>query len=281
MNRKNLQNLKHIQVSDTRINLRYFPDFLIIGPHRCGTTWLYRNLSQHPQIFFPIQKEVHYFCEHKELRPAILQESPDLSNYLRLFHESPIEVLKKTKKVWQKYREFYRPIRGEATACYAVLEPEIIQELVMLKPDLKIILMIRNPIDRAWSHARQFYIKQKGKQLSEVPEEELDRFFLSKYLLEAGQYTKIIEKWTMFLQKNNLFIGFFDSIVSFPETLLVELFDFLSISKDPKYIGQLARQKINAVESVNMPEKYREMLKKLFSDELERLQHDFGVSWQL
>ena len=38
-----------------------FPDFLVIGGQKCGTTWLQDNLEQHPQIWLPPTKEVHYF----------------------------------------------------------------------------------------------------------------------------------------------------------------------------------------------------------------------------
>lgn len=37
------------------------PNFLVIGARRAGTTWVHRNLSQHPQVFMPVQKEQHFF----------------------------------------------------------------------------------------------------------------------------------------------------------------------------------------------------------------------------
>jgi hypothetical protein len=40
-----------------------FPDFLIIGAQKAGTTWLHRNIQTHPQIWMPKEKELHYFDE--------------------------------------------------------------------------------------------------------------------------------------------------------------------------------------------------------------------------
>lgn len=76
-------------LSNEKIDINLFPDFLIIGPHRSGTSWLYKNLEQHPQVFFPCQKEVNFFCQHDFLRPPTCQSPNDnLKNYLELFRLS-------------------------------------------------------------------------------------------------------------------------------------------------------------------------------------------------
>lgn len=278
------QDLQYIKSSNPRVDLNLFPDFLIIGPHRSGTTWLYRNLSGHPQILFPSQKEPHFFCEHESLRPLACRLSDnDLSSYLSLFRKIRREYLTKTIEMWRKYRELYRPkVKGEATACYAVLEKKIIREIFTLNPKLKVVLMIRNPVDRAWSHAIHYFVKQQHRQLSEIPDEELNTFFQSKHLLDAGQYTKIIETWSSYTTENGLFIGFFDDIQKSPEELLLNLFTFLGVCNNPKYIGEDVQKKINkSVTSIEIPERFKIMLINMFKDEIERLRQTFNISWKV
>lgn len=276
-----IQNLQYIKSSNTKVNSNLFPDFLLIGPHRTGTTWLYKNLNEHPQILFPIQKEVHFFCEHEFLRPAVCQQTNnDLNSYLSLFRKWDRKYLSQAKIIWEKTRELYLPkIKGEATACYAVLDQEIIREIFLLNPNLKIILTIRNPVDRAWSHAIHYFVKQKQRELSEISDREWDDFFHSKYILNAGQYTKIIENWSSFTAESNFFVGFFDEIKKSPEELLLRVYTFLGIRSDSKYIRTSARSKVNvAVKSTAIPEKFRIMLTDMYKDELTKLKQTFNLS---
>jgi len=60
-NKVDLTKLKYVKVSKKNISLKNFPDFFVLGPPRTGTTWLYENLKQHPEIYMSAPKEVFYF----------------------------------------------------------------------------------------------------------------------------------------------------------------------------------------------------------------------------
>jgi hypothetical protein len=275
INQEIIKNLKYVKLSNTKIDLSHFPDFMIIGPQRTGTTWLYKNLREHPQIFLTNPKEIFYFSFLHEPKHC-----PDCSNdlawYIKFFYDNPIEYLVKNIRALIKYQEFYTPkVRGEASATYAILPEDIIREIVTLNPDLKVILFIRNPIDRTWAHAKLVFKNERQKRLSDATEKEVIEFFMRNYnyLLASGQYTKIIDKWSSFLEQGNIFVGLFDDIHRNPKELLLRVFDFLGVRSDTKYIGNLAKKRINLIEteSFKIPEKYRKFLWNMFKDELEKL----------
>ena len=136
-------------------NLQRFPDFLILGPQRTGTTWLYFNLHMHPEILLHRMKETYFFSTlGKPDNPHF--HYPCLEDYLDSYIEPLGERLKKHYICLRKSLAFYRPkILGEATASYALLPEEIIVEIVRLKPNIKGIIMLRDPVERAWSHAKK------------------------------------------------------------------------------------------------------------------------------
>lgn len=103
------------------------PDFLIIGGQRCGTTTLFFYLHQHPDLYLPIGKEVHFFDLNYDL---------GIEWYQRLF----------TVDQGQNAR-----YRGEATPYY-LFHPVVPQRIAMHIPGIKLIALLRNPVDRAYSH---------------------------------------------------------------------------------------------------------------------------------
>lgn len=139
--------LRYVRVTG-REDLTHFPDFLIIGPQRTGTTWLHAHLRVHPQILLSEPKEL-YFWSSLETRDTKRFQSDELAHYLRFFRDPPWLWAAKTALCLRRFGEWYRPrVRGEATASYAAMAPAVIDELVALRPDVKAILMIRHPIER-------------------------------------------------------------------------------------------------------------------------------------
>ena len=107
-------------------------DFMIVGAQKCGTSALAHFLSQHPEIGMAVPKEAHLF------------DSPKYSS-----DWSP-------EQIDERYRRFFEhcgdaAIRGEATPIYMFL-PEIARELQRYNPHLKLIVVLRDPVERAISH---------------------------------------------------------------------------------------------------------------------------------
>ena len=119
--------------------------FMIVGAQKCGTTALAHFLSQHPEIGMSSRKEVHLF------------DAPEYSS-----DWTP-------EQIDERYLPFFdhcggAAIRGEATPIYMFL-PGIAHELKRYNPDLKLIVLLRDPVERAISH----YYMEKNRSEEHQP----------------------------------------------------------------------------------------------------------------
>src|SRR5215204_30223 len=105
------------------------PDFLIIGAQKCGTNTLYDLLSQHPGIERAITKELNYFNLH---------------------FEKGIEWYRSQLPLPRRNEE-HKPITGEATPDY-LFYPDAARRAAQVVPQARLIVLLRNPVDRAYSH---------------------------------------------------------------------------------------------------------------------------------
>lgn len=112
------------------------PNFFIVGAAKCGTTSLYHYLQQHPQVFMPHVKEPHHFSRLQP-RPeaaAFYRSVDDPAAYERLFSGAAT----------------YAAI-GEASTSY-LTDPDAAARIRAFNPDSRIIVMLRDPVERAYSH---------------------------------------------------------------------------------------------------------------------------------
>jgi len=204
--------LSLVRTRGGNVDLAYFPDFFIAGPQRTGTTWLHANMRFHPEIFLSEPKEIYYFSRLKKTGdPKFV--SADLDWYLAFFHELPALWLYKQATCLARYGRFYRPVvRGEATASYAALDRDVIAEVALLNPDLKVVIMVRDPVERAWSHAKKDLARNRGRKLTEVTEAEFHEFFADPYQRQCARYMENIENWRACLGRDRVFVGRFDDV---------------------------------------------------------------------
>lgn len=275
------QQLHHVKVGSRELDLSRFPDFLIVGPQRTGTTWLHANLRFHPQIFLSEPKELFFFSRLKTPEHPKFQ-SDDLGWYLKFFRDPPKQWLIKVAMCLRQSRALYRPrIRGEATASYAALDADVIREIALLKPDIKVILMIRDPIERAWSHAKKDLARNRGRKMSGVSEEEIRAFLSDEYQRRCAQVVRNCDNWAAHLRPGHLLVCMFDDVATRPAELLVEVMQFLGVDTNPRYIPKQVAESVNPTESSKVPESHRRFLEGLFHDDLEALKQRFGLAWPL
>lgn len=251
-----------------RVNMRRFPDFLVVGPQRTGTSWLDDNLRRHPGVFLPQQKEIYFFNLLEEKQHPKFQ-SDELGWYLRHFHDTAFSYLRKQIRHRRAYGRWYRPqVRGESTASYAAMGERVIREIVMLKPEVRVILIVRDPVMRAWSHAKKdLVVRRRRSSAAEVPEEEFLAFFKDPYQLACGRYSEAIRRWHAALAPGHLFVARFEDIVHAPEQLLRDVYAFLGLDWDERYAAA-ARRKVNPTNEERIPARYRAALEELFADQI-------------
>ncbi len=272
------QQLRWIRL-DESADLSRFPDFFIVGPQRTGTTWLHAHLRYHPEVFLTEPKELYFFSSLKSRDPRRFV-SDQLAWYLRFFRELWWRRAAKTAICAWKYRRLYHPrVRGEATASYATLDDDVIAEIATLNPAAKAILMIRNPIDRAWSHAKKDLVRNRNRRFEEVSEEEFRAFFRDPYQLRCAHYAEQYDRWSAHLRPGHLFVGMFDDIGTRPEGLLTDVMRFLGIDADRRFIDRSVRSPVNPTESRSVPPQYRRILEEVLGDAMAGLKERFGLAW--
>jgi len=271
--------LRWVKVPPGEVDLTGFPNFLLIGPHRTGTTWLYRNLAEHPQVLLSEPKEL-YFFDRLKIPGDPRYRSNELGWYLQFFRNTPARWARKNLHHILKYRELARiRIRGEATASYAVIDRDVIDEIAVLNPAMKVIVLIRNPVERAWSHAKKDLGRKLNRPVAEISDTEFETFFTAPYQRKLAGYGAIVDNWSACLGEGKVFTGRFDDIATRPEALLEEVFRFLGIRSDGRYTGRAARRSVNRTEAAGVPERHRLFLEQWLKPELEELRKRFGLSW--
>lgn len=237
------------------------PHFLGLGAPKSGSTWLHHNLDAHPDVFVPPEKELHYFCH---------------------FHHRSIR--------WYagKFAAAGERVRGEITPNYASLEPRLVDEVADLMPRLKLLLMMRNPIDRAWSHAQMNLARQQNRPVDAVPAHEYIAHFRSLHSIESGDYVEIVDRWTLRFPDAQLWFGTYDAMVSSPKDLLTSVFEFLGVTSDVAWdrfpiATVIDRGRPGSEDLVGrrgggseLPDELREVLVDIWAPRIEVMKERFG-----
>ncbi len=199
------------------------PHFVIVGAPKCGTTSLYRYLQQHPRVFMPENKEPRFFCDYnvasfefgtKQFHPTIVT-APD--EYLGLFrHAAPDAIL------------------GEASTDYLSC-PGVAERLHAWNPHAKIIVMLRDPIDRAYSEyqhslAANFQTLSFADSLREEKrrfDEGYDPIFGH---VRRGLYADGVNDFQQKFGQPNVMIILFEQFRDATQAVVRSVFEFLALS---------------------------------------------------
>lgn len=276
-----------------------YPDFIGIGAQKAGTTWVSRNLQLHPGIWMPTIKELHYFDEKIEDSP-----NPVLRIYKRLTSdrvvdrrwrrqlgtrlERHVKGSSKESLSWTLRYYFGRPddgwyaslfepgrgsLVGEITPEYAILDPGRISRVHDLAPDAKLIFMMRNPVERAWSQAVMGFDK-KGRNVSTVSDGTLHSIFDREGSRLRTDYLRTLENWGSYYPEEQIFVGFLEDVHFFPEDLLSSLYAFLGV--DSSFRPRGVTRKVHARSAGTMPSRAAAHLAGMYGGELARLAERFG-----
>jgi hypothetical protein len=128
--------------------MRLLPDFIIIGAQRCGTTSLFNNLAQHPAVYPSLPKEVHYFSIYYDKSTT--------------WYRSHFPLARHKRYVERNHERCF--ITGEATPYY-IAHPHAPLRVFETVPQARLIVLLRNPVDRAYSHYH-FEVKKGIETLS-------------------------------------------------------------------------------------------------------------------
>lgn len=264
------ERLRYTEIESDRLTLDRFPDFLIVGPQRTGTTWLHQILRKHPEVFLAEPKELFFFSRLKD-QSGPRFESARLDWYLAHFSDPwPRWIYKQVRSLVRFHAPFRPVIRGEATASYAAMDRDLIEEIAVLNPDMKVLIMVRHPVERAWSHAKKDLARNRGRQSGEVSEAEWQAFFRDPYQLRCARSEENIANWKACFGDANVFVGTFEQVQQQPAELLRLVTRFLGVSEDPRYVDpELLRSQVNPTGRSEVPDNFRAFLEELLAGEVE------------
>jgi hypothetical protein len=225
------------------------PDFFIVGAPRCGTTAMNYYLKQHPEIFIPEVKEIHYFG--KDLDFKFLSERMNLNQYLSLFSKAKDEKRIGETSVWYLYS-------NSAAA-----------EIKEFTPSASIIIMLRNPVDVLYSLHSQFVyegnedIHDFGEALqAEEYRKRGDKIPSTTYLpktlfyREVVKFSEQISRYFHQFGRENIHIVIFEDLLNDPKKVYRTILKFLGVTDD----FQIEFDIINPNKQVISPELQRLLL---------------------
>ena len=197
------------------------PNLFIVGAAKSGTTSLHNYLNQHPDIFMCNPKEPHYLINKEIGVDRIPVGVTEKSEYENLFIEGEDK----------KYR-------GESSVMY-LMYPEIVIHKIKKEYDenTKVIIMLRNPVERAYSgfhHVKRYNIKENIQDFTKAWEVSEERYFNQKDMTPASRYQELglyYKQVKSYLNefKDNLHIIIYDDYKFNFKSEMKKVFDFLEV----------------------------------------------------
>lgn len=272
--------------------------FIAIGPPKTGTTWLYANLQNHPEVVLPTVKEIRYFWENDKLGKGSWLRNITSKHW---HHREKRSILKarlrehfsgflkgslNTDKIkwdmhWffgrhddQWYRELFdaEKLSGDISPKYSELSSETVKSILQIVPEAKVIISLRDPVERTWSRAKMNLMKRKQVQNSDqVSDASFHEHFVRTEAHNSNDYVSLVERWkTVF--GDQVKVIFYDEIQENPQAVLDEVCTFLGIGK---HLFPSANERANEGIKEVIPDKHRKVLVELNTEFLRKMKNYF------
>jgi hypothetical protein len=223
---------------------RLFPAFLIIGAQRAGTTTLYTYLRRHPDVTGPRyadsavfwSKELHFFDENYWRGPDWYRKFFPLESRQRLMRHLGRDL-----------------VPGEGTPYY-MFHPAVPERVAATLPDVRLIALLRNPVERAYSHYQMMArtgreklsfeeaIEAEPKRLEGIEEllmEDRPRYgedghrrhqhHRHRAYVGRGLYADQLERWLAHVPREQLLVIRSEDFLAKPDETYAQVFDFLQL----------------------------------------------------
>jgi len=196
--------------------LEKWPNFFIVGVSKAGTTSLYHYLQEIPGIFLAARKEPHYFS--RKTIPKDHSEKPiqNKGDYLKLFENASNES-----------------IIVDASASH-ISDPDAPNLIHEVSPEAKILISLRNPIERSFSAYLMYWRRGKIKKTftDQISYELTHKIDLSKpnIRLQRGFYYEDVKRYLEVFGKNNVKIIIFEEWIKVPKKTIEEILKFINLN---------------------------------------------------
>lgn len=203
------------------------PNFFIVGAPKAGTTSLYYYLKKHPEVYMSPVKEPNYFSYDETVKQSLYHK------------EKGVGTLQEYMQLFEAANGRHKAI-GEASVSY-LFYPPVPAKIKELVPDAKIIMSLRNPVDRAFSH---YFMEHKLGYVNDSLEDIVSKKSKHKFAhlwyqqyVELGLYYEQVKRYLDTFGKENVRIFIYDELSENMGAMIVELLHFLQI--DPSFLPDL------------------------------------------
>lgn len=242
-------------------------DFLLVGVQKSGTTTLYSYLRDHPAISMASIKEVQFFNNDRLFESG----APDYTWYHSFFND-----------------DLDYNLQGEATPAYIYCR-DAPKRIWQYNPDMKIIVILRNPIERAYSHWNMeisrgwdnlSFIDALKQETERCREALPSQHYVYSYI-DRGYYSSQIRELWRFFKKEQTLILKYDHLRDDPAAVLFRLFDFLGVDGSYAKRDNFKKKILHkASYKEAMSEEARILLTECYKNEILQLEYlldlDFG-----
>lgn len=202
-------------------------DFMVVGAQKAGTTALFEHLAQEPGLALSSLKEVHFFDDE-----SLDWAAPDYDRY---------------------HRHFPAPdgrLRGEATPIYSYW-PNALERIAAYNPAARLILVLRDPVERAWSHWKMEYARGAETQpFAWCIREGRQRLFAADpwghhrvfSYVERGFYAEQVARIDTLFPRDQLLILTAETLRQQPAAALDRVRGFLGLPPGPPAAARIAHQ---------------------------------------
>ena len=260
--------------------------FLGIGAQKAGTSWLHRCLAAHPDIWMPPVKEIHFFNERARhgggpLPPRLFTSRVrvELREFgAHLLRKRDIGVLPWGWRYFLARRDidWYRRVlahggarlTGDITPAYSTLSDAAVRELASDLPDVRAVLLLRNPIDRAFSHAVMDLSRLAPRDVLALPAERFYEHFRSPDSVKRTAYSAIIDRWQAVIGPDRLLVAFYEELTESPTRLLDRVTELIGATKVDWSAQAPVDTRVNAGQGAKIPPAYRDFLMSMYEGEI-------------
>ena len=252
--------------------------FFCLGATKAGTTWLHSQLATHPDCHLRTIKEYHYFTKRTETEfDAAIAANADLRKHYRQILNrrhglrsirpqarlrdlrAYNEVLSARRPDHEAFRAFLAQGHEDAhlvadiTPAYCLLPEADLMAMAEFAPDTRVLYLIRDPLERLWSHVRMIASRVAPKKMAEEAQALLSRIIAgdlsgeARAIVERGDYAAIIPKLVRAFDPARLMVMFYEELMTVPG--FARLCRFLGIEEVPAEF----ERRVHAGAALEMP----------------------------
>jgi hypothetical protein len=255
------------------------PDFLCVGAQKGGTSWIYRQLERHPDFWMPPVKELHYLNSLNRTRrfhPPRSRDQRDASFLDSMKNLSSLSYLD-LENYGRLLEHKGSLVSGDISPAYSTVSDEIIQRVVNSFPNLKVIFLARDPVERAWSQLSMGIRLGMISPFDVTNADQVIRNLLNPGVLLRSHPSKIVARWKRYVRPDLFRIYFFDDLQKNPAVLRCSILLFLGADPN-KPSGRLKADDNQDAErdKLRFTDKVRSRVAQFFEQELKACAAELG-----